>query len=77
MTGERSAKSFGSSHGAPRNQNGWNSEKLYIDCFVDEEGDPWFTYDVNLSPGGTRDALDDAFAVWLSFVPDMQSMIGR
>ena len=57
--------------------NGWNSEKRYIDCFVDEEGDPWFTYDVNLSPGGTRDALDDAFAVWLSFVPDMQSMIGR
>ncbi len=56
--------------------NEWNSEKRYIDCFVDEEGDPWFTYDVNLSPGGTRESLDDAFAVWLSFVPDMRSMAG-
>lgn len=56
--------------------NDWNSEKRYVDCFVDEEGDPWFTYDVNLSPGGTRDGLDDAFAVWLSFLPDMRSMVG-
>jgi len=56
--------------------NDWNSDKRYIDCFVDEEGDPWFTYDVNLSPGGTREALDDDFAVWLSFLPDMKSMIG-
>lgn len=56
--------------------NSWNSAKRYIDCFIDEEGDPWFTYDVNLSPGGTREALDDNFGVWLSFLPDMKQHIG-
>lgn len=56
--------------------NDWNSDKRYVDCFIDEEGDPWFTYDANLSPGGTREALDDSFAVWLSFLPDMKSLVG-
>ncbi|HEY9233758.1 MAG TPA: YbjN domain-containing protein [Phenylobacterium sp.] len=56
--------------------NGWNTENRYLDCYVDDEGDPWFTYDINLSPGGTREALDDNFAIWLSFVPDMKAMAG-
>jgi len=56
--------------------NAWNSDKRYVDCFIDEEGDPWFTYDINLSPGGTRESLDDDFQVWLSFLPDMKSHIG-
>lgn len=56
--------------------NAWNRSKRYIDCYIDDEGDPWFTYDVNLSPGGTREALDDDFAVWLNFLPDMKEHIG-
>ena len=56
--------------------NEWNDGKRYVDCFIDDEGDPWFTYDVNLSPGGTREALDDEFALWLGFVPDMKTHIG-
>ena len=56
--------------------NAWNDSKRYIDCFIDDEGDPWFTYDINLSPGGTRAALDDNLGVWLNFLPDMRSHIG-
>ncbi|KQW68189.1 hypothetical protein ASE17_06965 [Phenylobacterium sp. Root77] len=56
--------------------NAWNSEKRYVDCYIDDEGDPWFTYDINVSPGGTRAALDDDFGVWLSFLPDIKAHIG-
>ena len=56
--------------------NAWNDGKRYVDCFIDEEGDPWFTYDINLAPGGTREALDDEFALWIGFVPDMKAHIG-
>jgi len=56
--------------------NAWNSEKRFVDCFLDDEGDPWFSYDISLSPGGTRAALDDDFSVWLSFMPDMKQHIG-
>ncbi|WP_162257138.1 YbjN domain-containing protein [Phenylobacterium sp. Root700] len=56
--------------------NTWNEGKRYVDCFLDDEGDPWFTYDANVSPGGSREALDDDFAVWLSFVPDMKELAG-
>lgn len=56
--------------------NTWNASKRYIAGHIDDEGDPWFTYDVNLSPGGSRAALDDDFAVWLSFLPAMKEMAG-
>ena len=56
--------------------NTWNASKRYIAGYTDDEGDPWFTYDVNLSPGGSRAALDDDFAVWLSFLPDMKELAG-
>lgn len=56
--------------------NEWNSAKRYVDCYIDDEGDPWFTYDINVSPGGTRASLDDDFGVWLSFLPDIKEHIG-
>lgn len=56
--------------------NEWNAAKRYVDCYIDNEGDPWFTYDINVSPGGTRAALDDNFSVWLSFLPDIKQHIG-
>jgi hypothetical protein len=56
--------------------NAWNGGNRYVDSFTDDEGDPWFTYDANLSPGGSRAALDDDFAVWLSFIPDMKELAG-
>ena len=56
--------------------NEWNSAKRYVDCYIDDEGDPWFTYDINVSPGGTRASLDDDFSDWLSFLPDIKEHIG-
>jgi hypothetical protein len=56
--------------------NAWNDSKRYVNCFLDDEGDPWFTYDVNLSPGGTREGLDDELAIWIGLVPDMKAHIG-
>ena len=56
--------------------NAWNGAKRFVTSYIDDEGDPWFTYDINLSPGGTREALDDNFGVWLSFLPDMKQLAG-
>lgn len=56
--------------------NDWNTGKRYVKAYIDDEGDPWFTYDVNVAPGGTQAALDDEFAVWLSFIPDITEFIG-
>ena len=71
-----SGNSGGGRDGASCVVNAWNSGKRFVDCFLDDEGDPWFTYDINLSPGGTREALDDNFGVWLSFLPDMKDVAG-
>lgn len=56
--------------------NNWNSENRYVRGYIDDEGDPWFAYDANLSPGGTYEALDDDFDVWIGFLPEITKAIG-
>lgn len=56
--------------------NAWNAANRYIRAYVADDGDPWFCYDANLSPGGTYEALDDDFAVWIGFLPNIKEHIG-
>ncbi len=44
--------------------NDWNSSNRWVRAYVDDKDDPWLEMDVDLSPGGTWEGLDDEFAVW-------------
>ncbi len=56
--------------------NTWNQTKRYVHVYTDDEGDPYFSYDVNLAPGGTYEALEDNWAVYLSMLPDIREFVG-
>lgn len=44
--------------------NTWNRDKRWCRGYFDSENDPWVEYDVDLTPGGTYELLDDEFATW-------------
>lgn len=56
--------------------NEWNMRQRYLRVYVDDNGDPTFIYDANVAPGGTYEALQDDFDVFLQFLPDMIKHIG-
>lgn len=44
--------------------NAWNRSNRWARAYLDEENDPWLDYDVDLSPGGTYEGLNDQFTIW-------------
>ncbi len=44
--------------------NEWNRDSRWARGYFDKENDPWVEYDVDLTPGGTYENLDDEFDVW-------------
>ena len=42
--------------------NDWNSTKRWAKAYVDDKDDPWLQMDVDLSPGGTEEGLNDQFS---------------
>jgi hypothetical protein len=48
----------------PVAMNGWNSSERWGRAYVDKTNDPWVEMDVDLTPGGTYELLDDEFATW-------------
>jgi hypothetical protein len=44
--------------------NEWNHTKRWARGYVDQVDDPWIEMDVDLSPGGTYEILNDQFAIW-------------
>lgn len=56
--------------------NAWNSGKRYARVYPDEKGNPWFSYDINLAPGGTYEAIEDDYAIWVGLLPDFRAHIG-
>ena len=50
--------------------NSWNSGNRWVRSYVDDANDPWVEMDVDLSPGGSWENLNDEFAVW-------RDMLGR
>ncbi len=44
--------------------NQWNREKRFASVYLDDENDPHLQRDINLSPGGTTEALEDEFRLW-------------
>jgi Putative bacterial sensory transduction regulator len=44
--------------------NDWNRNERWARGFFDSSNDPWLQYDVDLTPGGTYELLNDQFAIW-------------
>ncbi|HWA79731.1 MAG TPA: YbjN domain-containing protein [Acetobacteraceae bacterium] len=53
-------------HGAfnAEKMNDWNRRNRWTRAYVDSTNDPWLEMDVDLSPGGTYENLDDQFSIW-------------
>jgi len=44
--------------------NDWNSNNRWCRAYYDNVNDPWLGMDIDLSPGGTYESLNDQFASW-------------
>jgi hypothetical protein len=44
--------------------NDSNRDNRWVTAHVDKVNDPWLEYDVDLTPGGTYELLDDEFLTW-------------
>jgi hypothetical protein len=44
--------------------NEWNRTKRWARAYLDTSGGLWLEFDVDLTPGGTYELLDDNFATW-------------
>jgi hypothetical protein len=44
--------------------NDWNRDYRWTRGYFDKEKDPWVEYDIDLTPGGTYELLNDQFKIW-------------
>jgi len=44
--------------------NSWNYDNRWCRAYYDDVKDPWLRMNIDLSPGGTYEALNDRFATW-------------
>ncbi|MFT4251177.1 MAG: YbjN domain-containing protein [Caulobacter sp.] len=56
--------------------NEWNRKNRYLKAYIDDEGDPYVQYDVNINAGRSKAVLEDDFSVWTSMVDDFTTFIG-
>jgi hypothetical protein len=57
--------------------NRWNTTKRYTAAYLDDEGDPGISMDVNLDHGGiASDLFEDNLQLWASLVADYEKHIG-
>lgn len=56
--------------------NEWDSGRRWGRAYVDKVNDPWIEYDVDLSPGGTYEMLNDEFAIWRETLVGFRAFIG-
>ena len=49
--------------------NQWNRTNRYLKAYINDDGDPYVQYDVNVNGGRTLSGLDDDFDVWADTLP--------
>jgi hypothetical protein len=59
----------------PADVNGWNRVKRWVKAYTDDENDPWLIMDVDTSPGGSYELLNDEFDVWNEMLPQFAKYI--
>jgi hypothetical protein len=56
--------------------NDWSRDNRWARAYVDSVNDPWLEYDVDLTPGGTYELLNDEFATWRTSVKHFHELLG-
>ncbi len=56
-------------------ENDWNSTKRWTRVYMDKTDDPWIEMDVDLTPGGTYELLNDEFAIWRNMLEQFVKFI--
>jgi len=56
--------------------NEWSRTKRWARVYVDKVNDPWIEYDVDLSPGGSYEMLNDEFDIWRQSLTNFRKYIG-
>ncbi|HUO99685.1 MAG TPA: YbjN domain-containing protein [Rhizomicrobium sp.] len=56
-------------------ENAWNNGNRWLTASMDQENDPWISMDVDLSPGGSYELLNDQFQVWNDSVARFEKTI--
>jgi hypothetical protein len=56
--------------------NEWNTKQRWARGYYDSTNDPWIEMDVDLTPGGTYELLDDEFATWNSALANFMALYG-
>lgn len=59
----------------PAAANKWNRENRYLKVYLDDDGDPYVQYDVNVNAGRTVEGLSDDFEVWTGMLPEFTDYI--
>lgn len=55
--------------------NEWNRNNRYLKVYLDDDGDPYVQYDVNVNAGRTMAGLDDDFGVWTGMIGKFTTFI--
>lgn len=55
--------------------NEWNRKNRYLKVYLDDDGDPYVQYDVNVNAGRTMAGLDDDFGVWTGMIGNFTTFI--
>ena len=56
--------------------NDWNRDNRWARAYIDSVNDPWVEYDVDLTPGGTYELLNDEFTTWRNSVKHFHEFLG-
>jgi putative sensory transduction regulator len=61
----------------PGDVNGWNQDKRWGKAYTDAQNDPWLAMDVDTSPGGAYELLNDELDVWNEMLPEFAKYINN
>lgn len=54
----------------------WNGKKRYGTSIIDDEGDPWLDFDINLKGGVTKENFEHSLALWEGVLADYLKHVG-
>ncbi len=58
-------------------ENAWNSSRRWTSSYLDSSSHPNLKMDVDISPGGTLELLDDEFGIWRAALSDFNKLVNQ
>jgi Putative bacterial sensory transduction regulator len=57
--------------------NGWDRDKRYIRAYIADDGGIWGEYDIDITPGGTYEALTHSLERWRSQLNAFEKFVNQ